>query len=208
MLNGKWLAALKMWPMKNINFLLTLNVGKENNMSYSFPIRLYKYFNYYLNASNGKGHGVHSPFVFSFITSVLNSKEFSQENDNADKYRSLVNSMISFYKPIAFMELELNPLNKANVLEEIEKANTIGLLYLKQNKNTADLMLYFNAAIKKVNTHSILIFENIHNSKEMEASWEQIKMHKEVKLTIDLYKLGIVFFRQEQLEKENFTIRF
>lgn len=177
-------------------------------MSYSFPIRLYKYFNYYLNASNGKGHGVHSPFVFSFITSVLNSKEFSQEDDNADKYRALVNSMISFYKPIALMELELNPLNKANVLEEIEKANTIGLLYLKQNKNTADLMLYFNAAIKKVNTHSILIFENIHNSKEMEASWEQIKMHKEVKLTIDLYKLGIVFFRQEQLEKENFTIRF
>jgi hypothetical protein len=194
--------------MKNINFLLTLNVGKENNMSYSFPIRLYKYFNYYLNASNGKGHGVHSPFVFSFITSVLNSKEFSQENDNADKYRALVNSMISFYKPIALMELELNPLNKANVLEEIEKAKTISLLYLKQNKNTADLMLYFNAAIKKVNTHSILIFENIHNSKEMEASWEQIKMHKEVKLTIDLYKLGIVFFRQEQLEKENFTIRF
>jgi hypothetical protein len=194
--------------MKNINFLLTLNVGKENNMSYSFPIRLYKYFNYYLNASNGKGHGVHSPFVFSFITSVLNSKEFSQENDNADKYRALVNSMISFYKPIALMELELNPLNKANVLEEIEKAKTISLLYLKQNKNSADLMLYFNAAIKKVNTHSILIFENIHNSKEMEASWEQIKMHKEVKLTIDLYKLGIVFFRQEQLEKENFTIRF
>jgi len=177
-------------------------------MSYSFPIRLYKYFNYYLNASNGKGHGVHSPFVFSFITSVLNSKELSQEDDNADKYRALVNSMISFYKPIALMELELNPLNKANVLEEIEKAKTIGLLYLKQNKNTADLMLYFNAAIKKVNTHSILIFENIHNSKEMEASWEQIKMHKEVKLTIDLYKLGIVFFRQEQLEKENFTIRF
>jgi len=194
--------------MKNINFLLTLNVGKENNMSYSFPIRLYKYFNYYLNASNGKGHGVHSPYVFSFITCVLNSKEFSQEDDNADKYRALVNSMISFYKPIALMELELNPLNKANVLEEIEKAKTISLLYLKQNKNTADLMLYFNAAIKKVNTHSILIFENIHNSKEMEASWEQIKMHKEVKLTIDLYKLGIVFFRQEQLEKENFTIRF
>jgi hypothetical protein len=69
-------------------------------------------------------------------------------------------------------------------------------------------MLYFNAAIKKVNTHSIVIFENIHNSKEMEASWEQIKMHKEVKLTIDVYKLGIVFFRKEQLEKENFIIRF
>jgi hypothetical protein len=194
--------------MKNINFLLTLNVGKENNMSYSFPIRLYKYFNYYFNASNGKGHGVHSPFVFNFISSVLNNKELKQEVPSSNKYRTLVNCMVAFYKPIALMELELNPLNKANVLEEIEKVNTIGLFYLKQNKNTADLMLYFNAAIKKVNTHSIVIFENIHNSKEMEASWEQIKMHKEVKLTIDVYKLGIVFFRKEQLEKENFIIRF
>ena len=62
--------------------------------------------------------------------------------------------------------------------------------------------------IKKINTQSILIFEGIHVSKKMEVSWETIKMHKEVKLTIDLYKLGIVFFRQEQLEKENFIIRF
>jgi len=194
--------------MKNIHFLLTLNAGKENNMSYSFPIRLYKYFNYYFIASNGKGHGVHSPFVFNFISTILNNKELIKEVPSSNKYRTLVNCMVAFYKPIALMELELNPLNKANVLEEIEKANTIGLFYLKQNKNTADLMLYFNAAIKKVNTHSIVIFENIHNSKEMETSWENIKMHKEVKLTIDVYKLGIVFFRKEQLEKENFIIRF
>jgi predicted O-methyltransferase YrrM len=33
-----------------------------------------KYLNYYLAASNGKGHGIHSPFVFEFITSVLNDK--------------------------------------------------------------------------------------------------------------------------------------
>ena len=33
-----------------------------------------KYLNYYLTASNGKGHGMHSPFVFEFITKVLNDK--------------------------------------------------------------------------------------------------------------------------------------
>ncbi|WP_245975161.1 O-methyltransferase [Deminuibacter soli] len=31
-----------------------------------------KYARYWLHASNGKGHGVHSPFVFDFIVSVLN----------------------------------------------------------------------------------------------------------------------------------------
>jgi len=194
--------------MKNINFHLTLNVGKGNNMPYSLPIRLYKYFNYYFNASNGKGHGVHSPFVFNFISSILNNKELKQEANYSNKYRALVIRMVAYYMPEALMELELTQSNKANALEEIENADTIGLLHLKQNKNATELMMYFNAAIKKVNTESILIFDGIHKSKDMEASWEKIKMHKEVKLTIDLYKLGIVFFRKEQLEKENFTIRF
>src|SRR4051812_24731078 len=31
-----------------------------------------KYLHYYLTASNGKGHGIHSPFVFNFIKFVLN----------------------------------------------------------------------------------------------------------------------------------------
>jgi len=33
-----------------------------------------KYFQYYISASNGKGHGIHSPFVFDFILHVLNDK--------------------------------------------------------------------------------------------------------------------------------------
>jgi len=194
--------------MKNINFHLTLNVGKENNMPYTFPFTLFNYFKYYFNASSGKGHGVHSPFVYSFIRSVLNIKELKQEANYSNKYRALVIRMVAYYMPELVMELEATQLNKANVLEEIENADKIGLLYIKKIKNAEDLTSYFNAVLKKINTQSILIFEGIHNSKEMEASWEAIKMHYDVKLTIDLYKLGIVFFRQEQLEKENFTIRF
>ncbi|MEO8820839.1 MAG: class I SAM-dependent methyltransferase, partial [Ginsengibacter sp.] len=34
-----------------------------------------KYFHYYFNANNGKGHGTHSPFVFDFIIHVLNDKK-------------------------------------------------------------------------------------------------------------------------------------
>ena len=34
-----------------------------------------KYLNYYITASNGNGHGVHSPFVFEFIKNVLNDKK-------------------------------------------------------------------------------------------------------------------------------------
>ena len=34
-----------------------------------------KYFRYWLTAQNGKGHGIHSPFVFDFIIHVLNDKK-------------------------------------------------------------------------------------------------------------------------------------
>jgi predicted O-methyltransferase YrrM len=34
-----------------------------------------KYFHYLLTAQNGRGHGVHSPFVFDFIIHVLNDKK-------------------------------------------------------------------------------------------------------------------------------------
>jgi predicted O-methyltransferase YrrM len=34
-----------------------------------------KYIHYWFTAQNGKGHGVHSPFVFDFITHVLNDKK-------------------------------------------------------------------------------------------------------------------------------------
>lgn len=34
----------------------------------------YKFFLYYFEASSGKGHGIHSPFVFEFITKILNDR--------------------------------------------------------------------------------------------------------------------------------------
>ena len=34
----------------------------------------WKYLKYYITSSNGKGHGVHSPFVFDFIVKVLNDR--------------------------------------------------------------------------------------------------------------------------------------
>ncbi|MDE3143521.1 MAG: SAM-dependent methyltransferase, partial [Bacteroidota bacterium] len=41
-------------------------------MMYSKTQLVLKYLNYYLKASNSKGHGMHSPFVFEFISEVLN----------------------------------------------------------------------------------------------------------------------------------------
>lgn len=41
---------------------------------YNKPYLALKFLKYYLTASNGKGHGIHSPFVFTFVTRVLNDR--------------------------------------------------------------------------------------------------------------------------------------
>lgn len=51
-----------------------------------------KYFRYCLKASNGKGHGVHSPFVFDFIIHVLNDK---RTYDCYEKIESLRKNLLN-----------------------------------------------------------------------------------------------------------------
>ena len=47
-----------------------------------------KYLRYYLTSSNGKGHGIHSPFVFHFITKILNDTSFYPEYEKVENLRS------------------------------------------------------------------------------------------------------------------------
>nr|AIA17383.1 Putative methyltransferase [uncultured bacterium] len=55
---------------------------------YSRPQLLLKYLQYYFTASNGKGHGMHSPFVFEFITTVLNDKTVYPEYEKVEALRN------------------------------------------------------------------------------------------------------------------------
>lgn len=46
-----------------------------------------KYLKYYLSASNGKGHGIHSPFVFDFVKHVLNDTKSYTAYNSVEKIR-------------------------------------------------------------------------------------------------------------------------
>ena len=59
-----------------------------------------KYLHYYLTASNGKGHGIHSPFVFDFIKNVLrDQKEY-------DHYHMIEKGRQKLLKQSAEIEVE------------------------------------------------------------------------------------------------------
>lgn len=256
-----------------------------------------KYLRYYFTASNGKGHGTHSPFVFHFITKVLNDKNNFSEYDIVENLRSdllndktmvtiedfgagssinktntrtvaaiaknsakpkkfgqLLFRMVKAYQPETILELGTSlgittsylslakPTAKLITMEgatkvaiianknfervgaknieiikgnfdhtlssTIEQQSTINFAFVDGNHRQQPTENYFNQLLAKINNSSILIFDDIHWSAEMESAWETIKNHPSVRCTVDLFFIGIVFFRSEFHEKEHFTIRF
>ena len=65
---------------------------------------------------------------------------------------------------------------------------------------------YFESLLPKIHNDSVFIFDDIYWSKGMTEAWEYIKTHNMVKVTVDCFHLGFVFFRKEQV-KEHFKIR-
>ena len=93
------------------------------------------------------------------------------------------------------------------LLDDIIKANNkLDLVYFDGNHQKKPTLKYFNKLFPLAHNNSVFIFDDIHWSAEMEEAWEEIKAHPKVRLSIDSFFWGIVFFRKEQ-EKEHFTIR-
>ena len=83
----------------------------------------------------------------------------------------------------------------------------LDLAFIDGNHREAHTINYFNQCLMKTTGASCLIFDDIHWSKGMENAWKYIVNHKSVTLSLDLFFVGIVFFRKE-LTKQHFIIRF
>ncbi len=260
------------------------------------PLKLsIKYLLHNLKASNGKGHGVHSPFVYDFIIRVLNGNGHheqialieKQRNDllknesvitvedygvkgdknkiqkrkikdiaatslQNKKFAQLLHRTVNYFKAKNIIELGTsfgistsymalagpsvitiegsaeiakvanNVFENAGVKnvelitgtfeeklpEVINNTNKVSLAYIDGNHRKEATINYFNLLKEKCDANSVIIFDDIHWSKGMEEAWEHIKNDKLVTLSIDLFKIGIVFFRHEFKTKQHFKIRY
>jgi predicted O-methyltransferase YrrM len=89
----------------------------------------------------------------------------------------------------------------------LSKMQTLDLVFFDGNHRYQPTMNYFNLCLEKVNENSVFIFDDIHWSDEMTKVWEEIKNHKDVTVTIDLFSVGLVFFRTQQA-KQHFILKF
>ncbi len=95
-----------------------------------------------------------------------------------------------------------------NVLPQIlKKLNNLDFVYFDGNHTYSATISYFNLCLNKIHNETVFVFDDIHWSEDMETAWEQIKNHPKVRVSIDLFQIGIIFFRKE-LSKEHYIIRY
>ncbi len=254
------------------------------------------YLQYLLLASNGKGHGIHSPFVFDFVRNVLNVTGFPPKLQQIEllrrkllrdqsvipsedygagsgkissaltvssvvrraaksrkwgrllyavashyQCRSVVelgtsfgistsylgmgvdtgtvitgegNEFIARYAERNFVDLGINNVSVVignfddTVSLILERTQAPDLVFVDGNHRREPTLRYFELIKPMLAEASVVIFDDIHWSREMEMAWEEIKNDDAVMMTVDLFFMGLIFFRPGFKVKQHFTIRF
>lgn len=113
------------------------------------------------------------------------------------------------FKKHGYQNIELINENFDTALPRLlERMKQLDFIYIDGNHTQQATLNYFEMALRKKHNDSVFIFDDIHWSEGMESAWEAIRQHPAVTLSLDLFHLGIVFFREEQKEKEHFVLRF
>jgi predicted O-methyltransferase YrrM len=71
-----------------------------------------------------------------------------------------------------------------------------GLVFIDGNHREGPLMKYFIAMADISDEKTVIIVDDIHSSAEMENAWKRIKKYNNVSFTIDIFRMGMVFFRK------------
>lgn len=89
----------------------------------------------------------------------------------------------------------------------IDSLPELDFVYVDGNHQKEATLRYFEWCLPKVHENTLLIFDDIYWSEGMKEAWAAIKAHPQVTVTVDLFWIGLVFFKKGQA-KEDFKIKF
>jgi len=107
-----------------------------------------------------------------------------------------------FLKQLGIKNIQVTGGSITEVLPSVlKKLTTIDQVYFNDFWGTELTTNYFDTCSSYFTPNTIFIFREPYASDERLAFWQTIKAHNKVKLSIDLYDLGFLFFRSEQKER-------
>ncbi|AKD54297.1 O-methyltransferase [Spirosoma radiotolerans] len=90
---------------------------------------------------------------------------------------------------------------------QLAALDSVDFVFFDANHRYEPTVRYFETCLAKIHNDTVFVFDDIHWSDEMEQAWGYIKAHPAVSVTVDLFWVGLVFFRREQ-PKQDFILRF
>jgi predicted O-methyltransferase YrrM len=259
--------------------------------------QFFAYVGYKLQRPHNIGHGIHSPFLFSFVTNILYSDRDTEKkikkvdrikkqlrrdkksieiedpgagsvrlqgrkrkicdiakiSSTSPKYGILWHRIVNYYQPEIVIELgtclglgtmylacgnenakiftveDSAPLiqlarqnfqnlnftnifiqqgNFDNVLPVLLKENgKFDLLYIDGNHRKEAVLRYFFTSLPFARANSIIIVDDIRWSEEMYSAWLKLCENENVRLSLDLFKVGIIFFNPK-LKKQHYKLYY
>tara|TARA_A200000113_G_scaffold20321_1_gene17617 strand:- start:999 stop:1616 length:618 start_codon:yes stop_codon:yes gene_type:complete len=172
------------------------------------------------NVLNDKSHRQEYAKIRNLNASKINSKHLKLIYRIINRYKSenileigvschldsTFLSNIRLKANVFFYNLKTNEISEIKTQNNIQSESFDFAFYNLKNNDSLTLSEFMNH-LKYFHNNSIVAINNIHQSNEIEEVWRKIIFQKEVTISIDLFFIGLVFFRKEQV-KENFIIRF
>jgi len=89
----------------------------------------------------------------------------------------------------------------------LEQLGGADLVFVDGNHREEAVLHYFGKCLPYLNNDTVMIFDDIHSSEGMERAWEKVKQHERVKISLDLFYSGWIFFRKES-SRQHFKLRY
>ena len=155
-----------------------------------------EYLKYKLRAQDR--HGVHSPFVYSFNEVVLN------KSGSIDQ---LVNNIIAYYSVKSAHTIDLPSANKLQPTGNTV-SNKSAMEFDKLHIWDLEAKNNSTPTLHDIGSNDILIIKPLYASPTNKEQWDSLKDDNRVRLSIDLFQLGLLFFREEFIMKQHFILKF
>lgn len=91
-----------------------------------------------------------------------------------------------------------------DVLIELQ---SLDFVLINRGHDKEAMINYLSQCLPKLKETSVVVVDAIYRDKEIKKFWQQIKIHPQITITIDLFQMGLAFVRPQQAE-EHFKIRF
>ena len=83
----------------------------------------------------------------------------------------------------------------------VDRLSGIDVAFIDANHTCEATLTYFNAFASRVHEKSVVVVDDIHYNEDMEKAWKAICADERVTTTMDLYRMGLVFFDKHYWRK-------